>query len=326
MRYVKLLALALCLALLTGCAGTESPLRATATLAPGTSPRLPEAEAPADQVSQEEALLYFRFQNEPYLAAESRVITHAPSEPYELALLTALLSGPMPQSAELNALFPPGTQVLSTSRLGRTLFVTLSREIMNPYPDEAAGSQSTAEAQLRRRLCMQSLVATVTESCDVDSVQVLVEATGDTTDSLRLQQSYFLVAGEEHLVSPMTRDESLLLTPGRAMQVILSLWSQQDWQRLYLYIASDPLTGQEKRSYADFVTAMENLPRLVEAIFAGGSVSADGRWAAYTLEATILADDHQQETRAGKTLRLLRENGLWKVTLSQLTDWLEVGQ
>lgn len=332
MRYAKYIALMLALLMLTGCAAPASPLRATATLVPGTSPRLPEA-APDEALSaREDAMLYFRYQSEPYLAPERREITHSPAESYELALVTALLSGPAPQSAELGTLFPAGTQVLSTARQGRTLFVTLSQEVMNGYPDEPAAWKSdpywSQEVPLRRALCMQSLAATITENCDVDSVQVLVAHDGGDMTSLRLKEKYFLTTADDtRLAPPMTRQESLLLTPGNTLSIILRLWQQQDWQRLYLYVAAaDPVTGEGRRSYADFVTAMENLPRLAACSFSGGSVSMDGRWSAYTLDADLLGADGQPERREGKTLRLLRENGLWKITLSQLTDWLEVGR
>lgn len=330
MKHMKILALLLCLGLLTACTAPATPLRATATLVPGTQVLLPDAEGATAHATEKEALLYFRFLDEPYLASESRVISHSPAEPYELALVTALLSGPTPQQAELTALFPAGTQVLSTSRQGRTLFVTLSGEIMNRYPDESATQLSggDAEAILRRQLCMQSLVATLTENCDVDRVQVLVEQTSGEMTSLRLKQSYFLTTTDESLLtSPMVRQEALLLTPGNTLRVILSLWQQQDWQRLYDYVATaDPATGQEKRTYTDFVAAMESLPRLIRATAEGGSITMDGRWAAFTLEALLLAGDHQQESRTGVTMRLVRENGLWKITHSQLTDWLEVGR
>lgn len=113
-----------------------------------------------------------------------------------MALISQLLLGPGTASADLNVLFPEGTRVLSTVRQGRTLFVTLSREIMNGYPDEPVDWQEDAEwrteAPLRRVLCMQSLVATVTENCDVDQVQVLVQAGSTGSGSLRLKQNYFL--------------------------------------------------------------------------------------------------------------------------------------
>ena len=126
-----LLLVCLCL---TGCATLSLPLeKETATLVPGTNPALPEAQAPASLAVKETAVLYFRYMDEPYLAPETRQVTHSPSKPFELSLLTELISGPGSHSSDLTALFPPGTRVLSTVSRGRTLFVTLSREIMDGY-------------------------------------------------------------------------------------------------------------------------------------------------------------------------------------------------
>lgn len=288
---------------------------------------LPEAQAPAELYATQTATLYFRFLDEPYLAPETRAVTYAPSQAYELALLTSLLAGPSTHAAELTGVFPEGTRVLSTSRQGRILFVTLSKEIMNPYPDEDAGiTAATAgtESLLRRQLCMQSLVATVTENCDVDDVQVLVEQTGTAADSLRLRQRYFLTTDDNSLlVGLQTRQEELLLTPGNTLRAILDRWATQDWTRLYRYLAAkDPATGEEKRSLSDFITAMEGLPRLVSCTFSGGSVSPDGCFVTFTLCPTLLTDGQTREL-PGRVLRLYREGDLWKISLAQLIQWLE---
>lgn len=319
----RLILLLAALLILAGCSALPLSHSTTATNVPGTNPVLPEAEAPSSLDSRETATLYFRFLGEPYLAPEARVITHSPSRPYELSLLTELLSGPGTHSADLTALFPAGTQVLSTVTQGRTLFVTLSREIMNPYPDDAA--LSPAEQQLRRRLCMQSLVATITENCDIDQVQILVEQTDASGSSMRLQARYFLADPlSTSPVGPMTREDALLLTPGNTMEVICSLWRSRDWQRLYQYIAlRDPATGMDRVSYRDFVTAMENQPLLTNFSLQGGSVTAPGDQATYTLSATTLQNNRETQHQ-GCILRLNRENGIWRVTLAQLTGWLEV--
>lgn len=322
MKKRLLILLAVCL-LLSGCTVMKGPLGApSATNVPGTAPILPEAAAPQSLDRLETATLFFRYMEEPYLASENRAITHSPARPYELSLLTELISGPGTHAADLTALFPAGTQVLSTVTQGRTLFVTLSQEIMDRYPDEE--SLSAREAQLRRQLCMQSIVATITENCDVDQVQILVEQQGNTTGSLRLQERYFLLdPASTDLVGPMTREDSLILTPRLTAETVLSLWQSRDWQRLYQYIARrNPVTGAERVSYRDFVTAMENLPVVSAWELTGGSVTQDGAQATFSLAATILRQG-QEETREGCILRLCREESIWRVTLGKLTGWLE---
>lgn len=323
----------LCGLLCTACVpvGTTPLLETVATSVPGTEPILPEAEedAATPRKVQQSAVLYFRFLDEPYLAPESRIITQAPSQSYEMALVNELLSGPGTQSVELSGLFPEGTRVLSTVKQGRTLFVTFTAEIMDAYPDEPANWQESEtwqrEVPLRRVLCMQSLVATLTENCDVDQVQVLVQQDQVALGSLRLKQQYFMDGSDDSaLVGPMTRMPSLLLGPDVTLQVLLQCWQGQDWQRMYQYLAlRDPQTGAERKELQDFVAVMEQLPRLTDATFSQGSLNGDGSCMTYALAAHMMDGVGSEWNANGRIVRLYREGDRWKTTVEQLIGWLE---
>lgn len=310
-----LLPLLLCL-LLSGC--SRDPL------APMT--QSPQVKVPAPVVdtlplSQDQATLWFRFGDEPLLAAESRVIQHARTETHALAILQELLEGPSAASAELHGLFPQGTQVLSATQSGRIMFVTLSRHIMNSYADEPAGWRDhpdwAIEVPLRRKLAMQSIAATLTENCSVDTVVILVDQTA--TDSLRLRQSYFTLDGDTSLAAPLTRDEQLLLSPGRTLEVILQCWQEQDYSRLYHYIApTDPVSGAVRPNEAAFAELLASQRPLLQASATGGSISADGQNAVFTVSGAWLDDDAEQPF-SGMVLRLRRDKGIWRIGLSQLT-------
>lgn len=314
------LCLALCL-LLTGCARVPTPL-ATATLVPGTNPVLPQAEAPEDLRSNQLAVLYYRFGSEPYLAPETTTLSLNPAEPYEMALLTALLAGPGTQSGELTALFPTGTRVLDTELDARTLFVTLSGEIYNSYPDEPAQWQNSPswqqEVPLRRQLCMQSLVATVTENCDVDQVVVLVDGEDDEP-ATRLTMAYYPNAAETGVALPLQRQETMLLTPGNTLSILMTLWQQQDWPRMYTYLCRNhPTTGESLRSYQDFVTVMIQRPRPLSFAISGGSVSPDGQTYTATVNLQWQRQPGVEENPTAVVLRLYRESGLWRMPLELL--------
>ena len=309
----KLLLLLLAL-LLTGCAA--HPLSESVTpLATDITP--PQPDAPESLATQSTATLWFRYLDEPLLACETRALTLSPDQPMEMTLIGALLDGPDAQSTDLTALFPAGTRVLSTVRQGRTLFVTLSRQIMDGYPDEPLNWRSNpvwaVEMPLRRRLCMQSLIATVTENCDVDTVQVLLEQQGAATDSLRLRQRYYLdTDDEQRLADPLVRDDALLLSPGTAMSTALTLWQQQDWPRLARYVTD---------ADADALAArLGGLPPLVDYDFTGPAIT--GQTATFTLTATVRGDAGPI-TLSGRILRLTRERERWRVTMDQLAGWLE---
>lgn len=189
---------------------------------------------------------------------------------------------------------------------------------MKGYPDEAIihegdEARQLAESQLRRSLCMQSLVATITENCDVTSVQILVEQTGGTPlGSMRLRRSFFMDTQDDSLLTDsMFRDESILLTPRNAAQLILDLYEQQDWLRLKLYASTNESTES-------FSAAMEALPQVVSYTLEGGSVSADGNSVLFTLHLT--GRNGRQITAP---LRLSHVNGIWMTTAERLAAAVE---
>ena len=158
----------------------------------------------------------------------------------------------------------------------------------------------------------------------MDDVQILVEQGDDTTESMRMRQKYFLTTSDDTLLTtPQTRQDNFILTPENTLNVILNKWEMRDWSRLYRYMASvDTANGNTLMSQSDFITAMEALPQLTGFTFEGGSVSADGQTVTYTLNVSMITSDGQTLNRTGRVVRLCRENDCWKITFSQLTDWL----
>lgn len=309
----RLLPLLLICLLLTGC--SRDPIAPMATDMPAEVPAPAIADMPAEA---NQAVLWFRYGDEPFLAAETRVITTTAAENFALALLRDLVQGPGAAATELEGLFPTGTQVISATQAGRVMFVTLSKHIMNGYADEPADWRNqpdwAAEVPLRRVLAMQSIAATLTENCAVDTVAILVDQSA--TDSLRLRRSYYTLDGDTALAEPLLRDEALLLTPARTAEIILQCWVESDWARLYRYVAqTDPVTGMERPEESDFVQAMSETAHLLHATAQGGSVH--GNSAVFTVQGAYLVDGAEQPF-TGQVLRLTREKGLWRVGYSQL--------
>lgn len=319
MRRRCLLLLLLGCLLLSGCG--RDPVSRMAT--DSGDAEIPSAMADEPALAEKRAVLWFRFGEEPYLASETRRLSFTAQEGDALALLRMLMQGPSAASTELNALFPSGTKAVAVHQSGRLMFVTLSRHIMNAYPDEPANWRDAPawaqEVPLRRTLAMQSMVATLTENCDVDEVIILVEQSTEVTDSLRLRMDYYTLDGDTRLAEPLRRDEALLLTPVRTAEVILQYWQEADWVRLSRYLAAkDPATGQPRPEEAAFAAQMAEQPHLLYAQAEGGSISADGQSALFTLSGAWLTQGAEQPF-SGRTLRLTREKGLWRVGVSELT-------
>ncbi len=312
----RLLPLLLCLMLLSGC--RQDPLSPTVPFEPAQVPAPAVAGLPE---GRQEATLWFRFGTEPFLAPETRLIEFPRQEGFALALLQALIEGPGAASTELRGLFPQGTKVISVTQSGRIMFVTLSKQIMNGYPDEPASWRDqpawAAEVPLRRELAMQAIVAVLTENCPVDQAVILVDEGGIITDSLRLRRSYFTLDGDKSLADPLFREEDLLLTPARTAEVILETLQTSDYTRLYHFLsAADPESGAARPQEADFLAQMARLPRLVRFELEGGSILGDT--ALFTVSGAYWQEGIETPFH-GLTLRLVREKGLWRIGLTELT-------
>lgn len=316
----RLLPLLLMCLLLCGCTAHD-PIAPMASI--GDELAIPAPDGSAAIPREDTVTLWFRLGTEPLLAPETRTLSLSPTASFELTLLQALTGGPAAASTELTGVFPPGTRVTAAHRQGRTLFVTLSRQIMNDFADEpkdwAARADWAEEVPLRRLLGMQAIAATVTENCAVDEVVILVEQSQPGSDSLRLRQRYYrTISDETALAAPLRRDESLLLTPHNTARVILSCWQSRNWARLYQFVArTDPADGTARPGYDAFAQQMSALPHLTGFTISPGSVSADGQRAVLAAEVALL--DEGDAATAAWTLQLHRERGLWRIGLSELT-------
>ncbi len=318
----------LMLSLLCACASPSTLLRSSVTtLAPGSQGILPEPLDPVLREASKPSALYFRMEDEAYLGSEFRYIQRTGNVSYETALIQALLSGP--SVSGLTSLFPQGTRLLSTAVSGRTLFVTFSEELMQPYADEPVDWQEydywLTECPLRRKLCMQALTATLTENSDLDRIQVLVEQDASETGTLRLKQNYFLDDSEDSvLAEPFTRSSAYLLTPSVSLQRILNLYIARSWDRLYASVAdTDSQTGLAKPNYTDFLAQMDSLPRLTSFTLSGFGLSLDGSEATFAVSGQLTTQNARSYASAVHVLRLQRTDGLWKISMPQLTAWLE---
>lgn len=321
MRRIIPVLLMLCL-LLGGCTARD-PIAPVLSPLPEGSHSVPSSAIEASVPQESVVTLWFRFGNEPMLAPEIRTIDVSPAAPFELTLLQALTNGPAAASTDLSGLFPPGTRVLATHLQGRTLFVTLSRQIMNDFadePDNWTGIPAWAEeVTLRRRLAMQAIAATVTENCDVDQVVILVEQTSSGNESIRLRQQYYRTGADAAaLAEPLLRDERPLLTPANTMAIILDNWMRGTWAGLYPYIArTDAFDGAARPDYETFRTQADALPYLMDYSASSGSISPDGQTAVFAVTLQLL--DNGQPREAHVVLRLHRERGIWRISLSHLT-------
>jgi len=261
-----------------------------------------------------EAVLYFRYQDSPWLGQELRSLEVPHTKSLERALVEALLSGPQAGRGSYRALFPPGTQVVNVLAEGTRLFVTFSGEVLKPLPgEETISGPGRAEALLRRELAMASLVNTLTEGGEFSSVQVLVLDQPQAANSMRLSRRYYL-EDSDALPDPLTRDEACILTPGKAAGHILSLWQKQDWNRLARLLAASPADSEA----AGRAFSVQDMPVLTKFEVSEGSVGFDGRTAIVLLDASLGTLEGRELSVRAFPLRMLRQDQDWLLSLPSL--------
>lgn len=307
--YGKWLLLLLCALLLTGCGDGQPQPNATQT----PEAHLTIAVQPDESMAEERsATLYFRYQDTEFLKQEVCTLSILPNETRELALVNALLAG-SDEGGE--ALFSPGVVVLSTQVQDGVVFVTFNEAIYGRYEDEN-NQTDLAEAMLRRELAMDALVATLTEDGRYHAVQVLVRAQSHVGSSMRLKNSYFL-RGDELPCELLTRSEAHLMTPANVAKHLLEAWQQRRFDALYPLLSSQE-DAKLLPSQALFSQNFVQSDALIAFAITPGSLSADGQSALLCVDMTLLRSDGGEYAVKSWPLRLKREAGAWKVSLSAL--------
>ena len=302
-------ALLLCAFLCAGCAISPPD-----TLKRGGVDSGSLVSASTENLSPEEkpAALYYRYQDSPFLASEQRMVVVQRNESMEKAIVRTLISGPL--NAELTPLFPAGSEVISTATQGRTLFVTMNEAFLGRYADEPGDISSgvwKTEGPLRRQLCLDSLAATLTEAGLCDRVQVLVQRDNSgQAESMRLQAGFLDRSGKTDLLPPLARSEQTLLTPHNTADCVLGAWLSQDWDGLTLYFVHAP---DEQSAFDDFGVSGV----LLSYKLSSGSVAFDGQSAMLTVDLTLRGETGDVML-TGYPMRLIREEGLWKMDYDAL--------
>lgn len=314
-RFTGLKCLLLCVLLLTGCQTPAAQPGATSTPSGAlTISAYPDAAA----VDERHATLYFRYQDTSMLKQEMRTLEILPNETRELALVNALLAGSK-EGGE--ALFPPGVAALSTQVQGDVVFVTFNEALYGRYENEN-GQTATAEAVLRRELAMDALVATLTESGQYRAVQVLVRAEAQVGASMRLKNSYFLEESELPC-EVLTRCEEHLMTPANVAHSLLRAWQQRSFDTLYPLLSSQEDT-KLLPAQSLFSEAFAQSDALIAYTLTPGSISVDGQSAVVCVDMTLRRADGSEYVLTGWPLRIKREMGAWKVSLSALQALMQL--
>lgn len=314
-------------------AGTRQVRQELTTLVRGALTRQPREE---EQTAQEplftaqqsaasdeiEVTLYYRFGQTDVLGMERAQLDVGRDETIARGIVEKLVEGPDSAHGRLTGVFPQGTQVLSVVAEGTTVYVTLSEAFLG-QPDGAPAdwedlSSWQQEATLRRWLAVQSLVCSLTEGGRYQRVQLYVAGSDD--DVPRRAQLYWFdmqVGDQSVVLAACSRDESVILTPQRALQMILDGWQQRDWESVYALLCAQQ--GQQMPTLSAFEAQMREADvTLLTAEISGGTVDVSGQTATLVLDGAIRAQDGGDARLIRESVPLVREDDNWAMRVDAL--------
>ena len=266
--------------------------------------------------------LYFRFADTNVLGAQRAQIDIRREETIATSIVQHLLAGPDIAHEHLSRVFPQGTELISVSGDGATAFVTLSRGFLD-RPDGAPADWEDSddwqeEAALRRRLAVQSIVLALTEGGRYQRVQLYV-ADNDDDMPRRIAMAWMdtSVTDPALVLAACPRDEMAMLTPARALEMMMDAWQTQDWAAMYPLMADaqdDPLP-----TLSVFETEMaERKVSLLEYSVTPGTVSFDGQTATIVLDAVIRSREGGDAQIVRESIPLVRVQDNWAMQAATL--------
>lgn len=265
--------------------------------------------------------LYYRFAGTELLGMEQAQLDIRREETVAWSIVDRLISGPSITHERLSGVFPQGTKLISVSGEDTTAFVTLSSEFLGRPEGAPADWEDQRvwqeEAALRRRLAVQSIVLALTEDARYQRVQMYI-ADSDDDIPQRIPLAWFDVdaADMTTVLAASPRDEGSVMTPLRAMRLILESWQALDWAAMYPLVCSG---SGEMPAPSVFEMQMRELGvMLLSSECSQGTVSYDGQSATIVLDASIRSADGGDAQIIRESVVLKREDGNWAIPISTL--------
>ena len=300
---------ALC-GLLCSCTRAANPLvQAEATPLPGVEQRLHAATAAEDNAASWDVVLYFRYLDYSMLAGESRTLTVRKDESSEAALVRALLAGPSAGEMNLRRALGEDVGLKEVTASGDMLFITLTNSLLRDgIPDGwrsdefwAEGSPCPPPAGHGQHCGHGDGESALHPGADFDR-------RGESA-AIRLDRSYYLT-GEQGPADPLSRDESLLLSPYNTAALLMEAWRSRDFDTIYDFTVAEDLPVPEQ-----FRAEIDAAPSLSDYTLTAGMVN--GERAALNVDASLLTDGASTALEAWP-LTLEKQGGVWKIPLETL--------
>ena len=271
-----------------------------------------------DTTDMLDVTLYYRFENTQTLGAQRAQLDIRREETVATSIVQRLIDGPAISYDRLHGLFPQGTQLVSVTGEDTTAFVTLTRGFLGK-PDGAPADWEDSfawqeEAALRRRMAVQSIVLSLTEGGRFQRVQMYVADSDDDIPE-RIPMYYFdpYMSDAVTVLAASPRDEAAMLTPRKAMEMILEAWKASDYDMLYALMAPDGENNLPSQNVFETQMMDRDISLLVYDM-TDGTVSLDGQTATMVVNAQIRSREGGDAQIIRESVPLVRVKDNWAIT------------
>ncbi|MGI5878733.1 MAG: GerMN domain-containing protein [Christensenellales bacterium] len=295
------------------------------------STELPLTPVQSEKAQRQSYTLYFRYEDENYLAGEQRMLSASEDKRIEKVLLQDMIqNGPSAGSVKLKPVINPKTSVLSVSENREYLYITLSREFLEPISDEIpanwAGDEKWREqVYAERRLAVMAIVNTLTELGQYSRIQILVDTDNTGQGTRPTWEMLGFVRGDPEqdaqLAEPLSRDQSMVLTPRNTLNLLLKRFGEKNWKAVDAFIAQNDPRGYTKPPTEEMIAMLGMLDiSLVSYEIHDEMVSNDGQSAVITVSYVFQLKDGNSFSIDRASMRMIRENSIWKMVYSSINQ------
>ena len=137
-----------------------------------------------------------------------------------------------------------------------------------------------------------------------------------------MKNSYFL-EDNDMPCDVLTRCEDHLMTPANVAHYVLLAWQQRNFDSLYPLLSSQE-DVKNRPAQALFSDAFADSDVLILYSLTPGSIAVDGQSAVVCVDMTLRRQDGSEYTMNGWPLKLKREGGAWKASLSALQTLMQL--
>ena len=268
----------------------------------------------AESVNREQVTtrLYFGYLGEQLLVGENRVFDAPDTESREKSIIQELIKGPSVVRTDFTQLINSSTKVVNVESQDQFLFVTLSKEFLEPASGEfdPTDEEQAEMEKTRKYLAVYSIVNTLVEQGTYSRVSILIDEDGN---GRMLTKAEAGIEGGSDPTAPFERNGAIALSSSNTMREILSAIERKDWNYLYGYISNKNSYDYDKPTIEDFRNEVTKVS--VSNYEVLDDVTAqDGSSAVVLVNYDLKLADGETRKMINIPVRLAQEKDVWKIT------------